>query len=107
MHWNEYKSKIKTITQTNNDNNYKRTLLDAAIPGVNKLLIAGFNDNDPIGAGNAESLNSINTHGYRVERNDHTKYFLPKVYIKDYNVLIEEETFMTRIFLITLKSMKN
>ena len=36
VYWNEYKSKIETITQAHNDNNCKRSLLDANIPGVNK-----------------------------------------------------------------------
>ena len=42
MYWNEYKSKTETITQVNNDNNYKRTLLDTAISGVNRRFIAGL-----------------------------------------------------------------
>ena len=51
VYWNEYKSKIKSITQAHNDNNYKRSLLDAKIPGVNRLFVAGFNDNvkNPVG----------------------------------------------------------
>ena len=40
MYWNEYKSKIETITEAHNDNNYKRTLLDVPIPGVNRLFVA-------------------------------------------------------------------
>ena len=34
VYWNEYKSKIETVTQLQNDINFKRTLLDTAIPGV-------------------------------------------------------------------------
>ena len=45
VYWNEYKSKVETITQAHNDNNYKRSLLDANIPGVNRLFVIGFNDN--------------------------------------------------------------
>ena len=37
VYWNEYKSKIETMAQAYNDNNYKRTLLDAEIPGVNRF----------------------------------------------------------------------
>ena len=73
VYWNEYKTKIETIGQIANDINYKRTLLDTAIPGVNRLFVMGFNDIE----------NNIN----RVSRNDPTKYFLPRVDIKDYNVL--------------------
>ena len=46
VYWNKYKSKIETVTQTHNDNNFKRTLLDTSIPGVNRLFVMGFNDND-------------------------------------------------------------
>ena len=93
VYWNEYKSKIETIIQAHNDNNYKRTLLDAAIPGVNRLFIAKFNDNDPIGFGNAEPHNSINTAANKVERNGFTKCFLPRVDIKGYNVLTDGRNF--------------
>ena len=45
VYWNKYKSKIETITQAHNDNNYKRSLLDVAIPGANRLFAIGFNNN--------------------------------------------------------------
>ena len=90
VYWNEHKSKIETIAQACNDNNCKRTLLDAEIPGVNRLFVAGFNDNDVLdllpAAGEAHSNNSNRN---RLERNGFTKYFLSKVDIKDYNVLID------------------
>ena len=35
VYWNEYKSKIETITQAYNDNSYKRSLLDGEITGMN------------------------------------------------------------------------
>ena len=93
VYWDEYKSKIETIIQTPNDNNYKRTLLDVAIPGVNRLFVVEFNNNDALGQGNNEPQNSINTASNKVERNGFTKYFLPRVYIKDYNVLIDGRNF--------------
>ena len=92
IYWNEYKSKIETIIQAHHDNNYKTTLLDAAIPGVNKLFVAGFNNNNALAAGN-ENQNTINTGDYRVQRDSHRKYFLPRVDIKDYNVLIVGRNF--------------
>ena len=73
VYWNEYKSKIETTTQENNDNNYKITLLDAKIPGVNRLFVAGF-PNAPI-------------------RSSHRQYFLPSLNINDYNVLIDGRNF--------------
>ena len=63
-------------------------MLDVAIPGVNRLFAVGFNYNDAVTAGN-EIRDSIKTNAYRVERNGYTKYFLPRVDIKDYNVLID------------------
>ena len=55
MYWNEYKSKIEDLLQVANNTTFKRTLLDTAIPGVNRLFVAGF-PNDPT-------------------RNSHRKYF--------------------------------
>ena len=98
VYWNEYKSKIETITQAHNDNNYKRTLLDVATPGVNRLFVAGFNYNitdgddddddndDDDGGGPAPDVN-------RLERNSQTKNVLPRADIKDYNVLIYGRNF--------------
>ena len=64
-------------------------MLDTTIPGVNRLFIARFNDNDAIGDGNQEPQNSINTADCKVERNGFIKYFPPRVDIKDYNILID------------------
>ena len=69
--WNEYKSKIETITQAQNDNNFKRILLDNSFQGVNRLFVMVFNDIE----GNVN----------QVARD---WVFLPRVEIKDYNVLI-------------------
>ena len=99
VYWNEYKSKIETVTQALNDNNFEITLLDTAIPGVNILFVAGFNYNDPVGA---------NADADRVERDSHRKYFLPRVDLPRIIMFeLMEETFMTRIFLMTLANMKN
>ena len=50
-YWNEYKRKIETITQAHNEHNFKRSLLDDKIPGVNRLFVVGFNDHvqNPVG----------------------------------------------------------
>ena len=76
--WNEYKSKIQTITQAQNDNNFKRILLDSSYSGVNRLFAMGSSNNND---------NS------RVERDSHRKYSLPRVDIKDYNALIDGRNF--------------
>ena len=38
--WKEHKSKIQTVTQ--DDNNFKRILLDSSHQGVNRLFVMGF-----------------------------------------------------------------
>ena len=92
MYWNEYKSKIESITQAHNDNYFKKNLLDTAIPGVNRLFVTDFNDNvenpldDDPNAGPADNDN-------RVKRDSHRKYFLPRVDINDYNILIDGRNF--------------
>ena len=42
VYWNGYKSKIEDVIQPHNNNNYKRTLLDGAILGVNRLFVYGI-----------------------------------------------------------------
>ena len=77
VYWNEYKSKIETVIQAHNDNNFKRTLLDTAIPGVNRLFAMGFNDNvenpDPDNPNNPPDDDAN-----RVKRDSHRKYFFTK-----------------------------
>ena len=66
---NEYQSKLKEQTQ----NRYVDYLIDPSFQGVNRsfvLLLENTND-----------------------RNTHTGYFLSKVKIKDYNVVIDERNF--------------
>ena len=92
VYWNEYKSKIESIIQLHNDDNSKRTLLNAAIPGVNRLFVAGFNDNiQNIDPANPDRLPADDNN--RVKRDSYRKYFLPRVDIKDYNVLIHGRNF--------------
>ena len=77
VYWNEYKSKIET--KEADANNLKRFPLDASFQGVNRLFVLSFNNAD----GNAS----------QVERNSHSKYFLPRVNITNYNVLIDGKNF--------------
>ena len=53
-------------------------MLDAKIPGVNRLFAAAFNS--------AADDN-------QVLRNSHKKYFLPRINIRDYNILIDGRNF--------------
>ena len=92
VYLNEYKSKIEGLIREHNNSNFKRTLLDTAIPDVNRLFVAGFNSNDALDAGGNEP-NDNNTAAYRAQRNDHRRYFLPRMDIKDYNFLIDGRNF--------------
>ena len=73
IYWNEYKSKIET--KEADANNLKSFPFDASFQGVNRLFVFDFNNTD----GNAN----------QVERDSHRKYFLPRVDITNYNILID------------------
>ena len=77
VYWNEYQTKIETRDLDNN--NLTRFPLDASFQGVRRLFVLVF-DNTENGA-------------KKVERNSHTKYFLPRVNITNYNVLIDGRNF--------------
>ena len=77
VYWNEYKS--KTETQEADNNNLKRIPLDAFFQGVNRLFVLVFD--------NTENGNS------KIERDSHRKYFLPRVNITNYNVLVDGRNF--------------
>ena len=77
VYWNKYKSKIETKTADNG--NITRFSLDASFQGANRLFVLAFNDTD----GNANKL----------KRDSHRKYFLPRVDITNYSVLIDGRNF--------------
>ena len=77
VYWNEYKSEIET--KEADANNLKRFPLDASFQGVNRLFVLAFGNTN----------NSDN----KVERDSHRKYFLPRVDITNYNVLIDGRNF--------------
>ena len=77
VYWNEYLTKIESRNLDNN--NLTRFPLDAFFQGVRRLFVLAF-DNIENGA-------------KKVERNSHTKYFLPSVDITNYNVLIHDRNF--------------
>ena len=67
--WNKYESSIKTFAQ----NRYLNYLINPSFQGVNRLFVLSFeNEND---------------------RTSHSTYYLPKVEIKDYNVMIDSRNF--------------
>ena len=77
VYWNEYQTKIESRNLDNN--NLTRFPLDASFQGVRRLFVLAF-DNTDNGA-------------KKIERNSHTKYFLPRVHITNYNVLIDGRNF--------------
>ena len=80
--WNEYKSKIDTVTTVvaeGENTGTKIILFDTSFKGVNRLFVMGF-DNDTLERNSAE-------------QNSHPRYYLPRTEIKDYNVLIDGRNF--------------
>ena len=78
VYWNEYKSKIEK--KEADANNLKIFSLDASFQGVNRLFALAFD--------------TTNNGDNKVERDSHRKYFLPRVDITNYNVLIGGRNFM-------------
>ena len=74
---NEYQTKKETRNLDNN--NLTRFALDASFPGVRRLFVLVVGNTEG-GANN-------------VERNNHTKYSLPRVNITNYNLLIDGRNF--------------
>ena len=69
INWNEYESSVKTFAR----NRYLNYLINSSFQGVNRLFVLSFeNEND---------------------RTSHSTYYLPKVEIKDYNVMIDGRNF--------------
>ena len=77
VYWNEYKSKIETKTADNN--NVTKFPLDAFFQGVNRSFVLTFDN--------------TNNNSNKVERYSNRKYFLPRVNITNYNVLINGRNF--------------
>ena len=86
MYWNEYKSKIDS--KEADKNNLTRFPLDASFQGTNRLFVPPFNNTNE----NENEVTASNT-ANRVQRNSHRKYFLPKVDLTNYNVLIDGRDF--------------
>ena len=83
INWNKYESSVKTFAQ----NRYLNYLINPSFQGVNRLFVLSFeNEND---------------------RTSHSTYFLPKVKLKDYNVVIDRKNFYNQPINIDLKTYKN
>ena len=77
VYWNEYQRKIESRNLENN--NLTRFHLDASFLEVRRLFVVAFGNTD--------------NDDKKVERNSHRKYFLPRVNIINYNVLIDGRNF--------------
>ena len=80
--WNEYKSKRDTVTTVaveGENTGTKRILLDSSFQGVSRLFVMGF-DNNSIKRNTADPQS-------------HKRYYLPRIKIKDYSVLIDGRNF--------------
>ena len=93
IYWNQYVSK-PFIETPHKKTGITRFALDAAFQGVNRLFVLAFEDtraNDP--AIDANNLAPQNLAANRVIRNSYRKYFVPRVDITSYNVLIDGRNF--------------
>ena len=69
INWNEYESEPKTLTQ----NRYLNHLINPSFQGVKRRFVLSFENED--------------------DRKSHSTYYLPKVEIKEYNVMIDGKIF--------------
>ena len=70
INWNKYESSVKTFAQ----NRYLNYLINQSFQGVNRLFILSFENED--------------------QRKSRSTYYLSKVEIKEYNVMLMAETFL-------------
>ena len=81
--WNKYESSIKAFAQ----NRYLNHLINPSFQRVNRLFVLSFeNEND---------------------RTSHSTYYLPKVEIKDYNVIIDGKNFFDQPINSMIKTYEN
>ena len=83
INWNKYESSIKTFSR----NRYLNYLINPGFQWVNRPFVLSFeNEND---------------------RTSHSTYYLPKVEIKDYNVMIDGRNFFDQPINSDLKTYEN
>ena len=90
IYWNQYVSKPLT-EQAANKTGITRFPLDAAFQGVNRLFILAFEDTRADEAADAPAPRNLVAN--QVIRNSYRKYFVPRVDITSYNVLIDGRNF--------------
>ena len=90
IYWNQYVSKPFT-EQAANKTGITRFALDAAFQGVNRLFILAFEDTRVDEAADAPAPRNLSVN--RVIRTSYRKFFVPRVDITSYNVLIDGRNF--------------
>ena len=93
IYWNQYMSKPCPAT-SHKKTDITRFFLDTASQGVNRLFVLAFENTcaaDPaVDANNPAPQNRADN---RVTRNGYRKYFVPRVDMASYNVLIDSRNF--------------
>ena len=90
IYWNQYVSKPFSETP-HKKTDITRFALDAALQGVNSLFVLAFEDTRDDEAADAPAPRNLVAN--RVIRNSYRKYFVPRVDITSYNVLIDGRNF--------------
>ena len=90
IYWNQYVSKPFPET-LHKKTGITRFALDAAFQGVNRLFVLAFNDTRADEAADAPAPRNLAAN--QVIRNGYRKYFVPRVDITSYNVLIDSRNF--------------
>ena len=83
INWNKYESSVKTFAQ----NRYLNYLINQSLQGVNRLFILSFENED--------------------QRKSRSTYYLSKVEIKEYNVMIDGRNFFDQPIDNMTKAYKN
>ena len=83
INWNKYHSDRKTYTQ----NRYLNLLINPSFQGVKRLFVPSLENED--------------------DRTSHSTYYLPKVEIKDYNVMIDGKNVVHQPINSNLKTYEN
>ena len=80
IYWNKYKVNDNKVVKfaANNEEKYRRELLDSSLQGVKRLFVLAYN--------NTANNDQISVDFYK-------KYFLPRVKIENYNIEIDGRNF--------------
>ena len=83
INWNKYQSKLENKEQ----NKYFNYLVDPIFQGVSRLFVFSFEN--------------------RTDREVHTKYYIPKIKIKDYNATVDVKKLIDQLIKNDLRTYDN